>query len=111
MTGLKPMPEYMWHPFKLGMTADHCLKAAKRRMYKRVAKNEIIKYDHGRLVMEWYFPQVTLEIAWSFEEEAYAVRELKPPLVSGITLSTSQAAMSPEEVEARMHALELDKAD
>ncbi len=104
------MPEHMWHPFKVGMTSDHCLKAAKRRQQfrHRVAKNEIVGYDGGRLVMEWYFAQVTLEIAWNVDEEAYAVRALKPPLISGMTLTTAQAAMSPEEVKARMQALELD---
>lgn len=105
------MPENMWHPFKVGMTSDHCLKAAKRRMYKRVAKNHIVELEDslGRLVMEWYFPQVTLLIGWDPDQAAYAVRELRPPLVTGMTLTTANAAMTPEEVQARMQALELDQ--
>jgi hypothetical protein len=97
----------MWHPFKVGQTADSCLKAAKRRQTfrHRVAKNDIIDYDEGRLVMEWYFAPVTLEIAWDENEEAYAVRALKPPLVTGIKLSTAQAAMSSDEVAHKLEAL------
>lgn len=100
------MPEFMWHPFKVGQGADSALKAAKNRFYKRVAKNHIVERDKGRLVMEWYFPQCTLVIRWDPEMLQYAISQINPPLVTGVKLSTSQAGMTAEEVGERVKILE-----
>lgn len=106
------MPEYMWHPFKVGQSADSALKAAKRRRYKRVAKNHIVERDEGRLVMEWYFPQCTLVIRWDPEMLHYGIAEISPPVVTDKKLTTAQAGMTSEEVSERVKVLEfMEKID
>lgn len=101
------MPEFMWHPFKVGMSADRALKAAKKRHYKRVHKNHIVSRGDGFLVMEWYFPQCTLEIRWDPEMAEYGISEIKPPVVTNVTLTTAQAGMTSEEVRQRVENLVL----
>ena len=91
-----------WHPFKVDMEADRVLEVARKRRMRRVAKNEIVGQEDGRLVVKWHFEACTLLIRFDPEKPPYRVSEIHEPLETGVFLTTKQAALSPEELKSQI---------
>jgi len=99
----------IWHPFKVGMSADQVLKIERRKEYRRIAKNQVRgRKGAGRMIIDWCLEVCTLRIGWT-EFEEYGVLEILPPVEDARYMTRAQAGLTPEEVDSQLAILGLTR--